>query len=210
MAASPLRCGGSPHAAVAVVREMLRIAQARAVRLSRARGAAQAQRERQRGQLRHPGRVGSGLAGLAALAGGTHSVLTESSRGAHGVANGVSRKGRSRGTRRGATHGAAVLGRTNGSRCSGCRRTSVPSAVRVARSTHVALKCPPYCRPCPARYSRTRRCSPAGVLTSVALKYPQYCRPCLDCYVPPTQCPLHSHQRNHIPSVRVTASGTLR
>jgi hypothetical protein len=55
MAASPLRCDRSPHTAVAVVREMLGIVQAQAVRLPRARGAAQAQRERQRGQLRHPG-----------------------------------------------------------------------------------------------------------------------------------------------------------
>ena len=100
MAASPLRCAGSPHAAVAVVRDVLRVArraQARAVRLPRARGAAQAQRERQRRQLRHPGRVSPAW---QLLQGGTHGVLTESSRGAHCVANGVSRKGCSRGTRR--------------------------------------------------------------------------------------------------------------
>jgi hypothetical protein len=38
---------------------------------------------------------------------------------------------------------------------------------------------------------------------------PKYCGPCIDCNVPAMQCPLHSHQRNHVPSVRGTASSTL-
>ncbi len=152
MAASPLRCGGSPHTAVAVVREMLGIAHCALRRLGLF-GFLAHEALRKRSASGSAGNFGiqvrrSGLAGLAAPAGGTHGVLTESSQRAHGVANGVSRKGCSRGTRRGATHGAAVLGRTNGSRCSGCGRTSVPSAVRVAPSTHVALKYPHYCGPC--------------------------------------------------------------
>jgi hypothetical protein len=72
----------------------------------------------------------------------THRVLTACSRRSKWSL----KEGVLGGTRRSATHGAAVLGRTNGSRCSGCRRTSTPSVVRVAPSTHVALKCPPLLR----------------------------------------------------------------
>jgi hypothetical protein len=84
---------------------------------------------------RRPGRPGSSCGG----------VLTEYSRRSKWTLKKGVHPGHSRGARRGATHGAAALGRTNGSRCSGCRRTSVPSAVRVAPSTHVALKYLKYC-----------------------------------------------------------------